>query len=82
MNDYLERAEIIARYIVETGDTVRGAAEKFAVSKSTVHNDVSRRLRGISPSLWRECGEVLRRNKAERHIRGGLATKNKYLSAK
>ncbi len=80
MEEFAERAELIARYIVETGDTVRGAAKKFAVSKSTVHNDITKRLRRINPTLWRRCGAILAYNKAERHIRGGLATRNKYLT--
>jgi putative DeoR family transcriptional regulator (stage III sporulation protein D) len=73
-----ERAVILARYIIETGDTVRGAAQAFGVSKSTVHSDVSKRLRRINPELWRRCDKVLQRNKDERHLRGGRATKEKY----
>lgn len=77
-----ERAVELARYIIESKDTVRGAAKKFAVSKSTVHKDVSQRLQKINPSLYREVKKVLDLNKAQRHIRGGLATKQKYLQKK
>ena len=73
-----ERAVNIAHYIVETKDTVRGAAKKFGVSKSTVHKDVSERLCKINPILASEVREILDENKAERHIRGGMATKLKY----
>ena len=74
-----DRAIIIGRHIVETGDTVRAAAEKFGVSKSTVHKDVADRLEYINPALWREVKTVLDKNKAERHLRGGEATRQKYL---
>ena len=74
-----DRAIIIGRHIVETGDTVRAAAEKFGVSKSTVHKDVSYRLEYINPALWREVRTVLEKNKSERHLRGGEATRQKYL---
>ena len=73
-----ERAVLLAKYIVETGDTVRGAAQEFGISKSTVHSDVSKRLRRINPTLWRQCDKVLQYNKDERHLRGGKATKAKY----
>ena len=73
-----ERAVMLAKYIVDTGDTVRGAAQEFGVSKSTVHSDVSKRLRRINPGLWRQCDKVLQHNKDERHLRGGKATKEKY----
>ena len=69
----------IGKYIVETKATVRQAAEVFSVSKSTVHIDVTKRLSEISPALAAEVYEVLQENKAERHIRGGLATKQKYM---
>ncbi|MEG0911969.1 MAG: sporulation transcriptional regulator SpoIIID [Oscillospiraceae bacterium] len=78
MDSTCERAVVLARYIVETGDTVRGAAKEFGVSKSTVHSDVSKRLRRLNPILWRECAKILQINKQERHLRGGMATKNKY----
>ena len=73
-----ERAVELAHYIISTKDTVRGAALKFGISKSTVHKDVSDRLLKINPSLAHEVREILDENKAERHIRGGLATKLKY----
>ena len=73
-----ERAINLAHYIIETKDTVRGAAKKFGVSKSTVHKDVSERLVHINHVLAMEVREILNENKAERHIRGGLATKLKY----
>ena len=73
-----ERAIELAHYIIDSKDTVRGAAKKFGISKSTVHKDVSERLKKINPSLAREVRRILDENKAERHIRGGLATKLKY----
>lgn len=80
MKGYIEkRAVEIAEYIVETNATVRQAAQKFKVSKSTVHKDVSNRLEHINPTLAAQVRKVLDVNKAERHIRGGLATREKYL---
>ena len=73
-----ERAVDLAHYIIDTGDTVRGAAKKFGISKSTVHKDVSERLKKINPALFLEVRTMLDENKAERHIRGGMATKLKY----
>ena len=73
-----ERAINLAHYIIDSKDTVRGAAKKFGVSKSTVHKDVSERLQKISPCLAAEVRAILDENKAERHIRGGMATKLKY----
>ncbi len=73
-----ERAVCLGEYIVETGATVRAAAQKFDVSKSTVHMDVSKRLRRLNPTLHAQVREVLETNKAQRHIRGGMATKAKY----
>ena len=73
-----ERAISLAHYIIDTGDTVRGAAKKFGISKSTVHKDVSERLKKINPALFLEVRTILDENKAERHIRGGMATKLKY----
>lgn len=73
-----ERAIGLAHYIIDSKDTVRGAAKKFGVSKSTVHKDVSERLLKINPILAAEVRTILNENKAERHIRGGLATKLKY----
>lgn len=72
------RACLLGKYIAETGDTVRGAAQKFSVGKSTVHKDVTIKLRHSDPALWNRVRLVLEKNKAERHIRGGLATREKY----
>ena len=74
-----ERATMLGKYIIENKGTVRLAAKKFGISKSTVHKDVSQRLRYINPALYKEVKQILEINKSERHIRGGLATKNKYL---
>lgn len=80
MKGYIEeRALEIGTYIIESNATVRQTAKKFGVSKSTVHKDVSERLVQVNPSLAAEVRKVLDVNKAERHIRGGLATKEKYL---
>lgn len=80
MKEYIEeRAVEIAEYIIEKKATVRQTAKRFGVSKSTVHKDVSERLLHINPSLAQEVRKILDVNKAERHIRGGLATKEKYL---
>ena len=73
-----ERARELAIYIIENKATVRAAAAKYGVSKSTVHKDISERLERINPLLCRQAKEVLDFNKAERHIRGGLATRRKY----
>ena len=73
-----ERAFALAVYMLEHDATVRAAAAKFGVSKSTVHKDLTERLRQRSPALHAEIRALLDRNKAERHIRGGMATKRKY----
>ena len=73
-----ERAIKLAHYIIDSKDTVRGTAKKFGISKSTVHKDVSERLKKINPSLAKQVRAILDENKAERHIRGGMATKLKY----
>ncbi len=72
------RAVILGEYIIENEATVRAAAKQFSISKSTVHKDVTERLKTDNPSLWRQVKIVLERNKNERHIRGGLATRRKY----
>ena len=72
----------IARYIIDNNTTVRQAAKHFGISKSTVHKDVTERLVQVNPSLAAEARKVLDVNKSERHIRGGLATKDKYLREK
>lgn len=74
------RAIILGEYIIDTGATVRAAAKVFKISKSTVHKDVTVRLKEESPALYLQVKDVLEQNKAERHIRGGRATKEKYLS--
>lgn len=79
MKDYMEQRAInIANYIIESGATVRQTALVFKVSKSTVHKDVAERLEKINKSIWEQVKNILDKNKAERHIRGGLATKLKY----
>ncbi len=81
MKDYIEeRAVSIANYIIEQNATVRQAAKAFGISKSTVHKDVTDRLMQVNPGLAKEARKILDLNKSERHIRGGLATKEKYLS--
>lgn len=80
MKDYIEeRAISIAIYIIEHNATVRQTAKEFGISKSTVHKDVTSRLMQVNPSLAKQARAVLEVNKSERHIRGGLATKEKYL---
>ncbi|CEH35939.1 MULTISPECIES: sporulation transcriptional regulator SpoIIID [Romboutsia] len=73
-----ERAIVVAKYILEKNTTVRQTAKTFGVSKSTIHKDVTERLEEINPSLAKEVKMVLEKNKSERHIRGGMATKLKY----
>lgn len=73
-----ERAVELGEYIIANKSTVRGAAKKFGVSKSTVHKDVSERLKKLNPQLYIEVKHILDINKAQRHIRGGMATKRKY----
>lgn len=73
-----ERAVELGQYIIESKATVRSAAKKFGISKSTVHKDVSERLKYVNPQLYSRVKEVLEVNKAQRHIRGGMATRKKY----
>lgn len=83
MKDYIEeRAAELAQYIIENNATVRSTAKIFNISKSTVHKDVHERLKKINPSLYQGAKAVLDKNRAERHIRGGMATKEKYLQIK
>lgn len=77
-----ERAIMLGAYIVEHGATVRNAAKKFHISKSTVHKDVAERLQKLNPELYNRVKQVLDINKQERHIRGGMATKHKYAKQK
>ena len=80
MKDYIkERAIGIANYIIDNNATVRQTAKAYGVSKSTVHKDVTERLMQVNPTLALEARKVLDLNKSERHIRGGLATKEKYM---
>ena len=80
MTDTIEqRACDLAVYIIETGATVRAAAKYFGISKSTVHKDLSQRLPQHNKRLYAQVRQVLDENKAQRHIRGGIATRNKYL---
>lgn len=75
-----DRAVRLAEYIVETKNTVRKTALVFGISKSTVHKDVTERLKRVNPPLYREVGRVLEQNKQERHMRGGEATRQKYIN--
>lgn len=79
MKDYIEERVLeAARYIIESRATIRNAARVFGVSKSTIHKDMTERLPKINPQIAKEAKEILDLNKAERHIRGGKATKMKY----
>ena len=83
MREYIaNRVTAIADYMIERRCTVRDAAKKFGVSKSTVHKDISERLKILSPTKAQYAKELLETNKSERHIRGGKATKEKYLKFK
>ena len=73
-----DRAEVLAEYIIDTGATVRATAKVFRISKSTVHKDVTERLFNTNRALYYKVDTVLQKNKSERHIRGGLATRKKY----
>lgn len=73
-----ERARDLAAYIIESRATVRAAAARFGISKSTVHKDLTERLRRVDPGLYAQVRQLLDWNKAQRHIRGGLATRRKY----
>lgn len=77
-----ERCVIMATYLVENKSTVRDVASKFGISKSTVHKDVTHNLKKCNPILFAQVHEILETNKKERHLRGGEATKQKFLSAK
>lgn len=74
----LPRCEAVGRYIAETGDTVRGAAQLFGISKSTVHKDITIALKNENYTLYCQVAQVLKTNKQQRHIRGGIATRDKY----
>lgn len=81
-NKSQDRAVSLGEYIIKTGATVRAAAKVFCISKSTVHKDISERLRKVDPPLYRAVKKVMDKNKSERHIRGGDATRKKYLIVK
>ena len=74
-----ERCEILAEYVINTKDTVRGTAQHFGISKSTVHKDLAYKLKIVNKSLYNGVKEILNFNKMERHLRGGEATRQKYL---
>ena len=81
MKEYIEERVLeTAEYIIENKATVRQCAKRFGISKSTVHKDVSERLKQINPQMASQARNVLDQNKKERHIRGGMATREKYLS--
>ena len=83
LKEYIEeRVILIARYIIDNNATVRQAAKKFGVSKSTIHKDVTDRLRHVNNALWKEVQELLNKNKQERHLRGGEATRKKYTACR
>ncbi len=77
-----ERCELIADYVIDTESTVRKTAVKFGISKSTVHKDLTYKLKYVNPTLYKTVCEVLKKNKSERHLRGGEATRRKYLRNK
>lgn len=77
-----ERAIVFAHYIIENQTTVRDTAKQFHISKSTVHKDVTTRLKQINPLIYAQVKQVLEQNKSERHIRGGIATREKYARIK
>lgn len=78
MNDTVDRCIVLGRYIAQNGATVRSTAKKFNISKSTVHKDVTEKLKRENYALYKEVKAILEKNKKERHIRGGLATRRKY----
>ncbi len=77
--DTRERCELLAEFLIKNNTTVRNTANNFGISKSTVHKDIKEKLRRVNPALYNEADMVLQKNKAERHLRGGEATKQKYL---
>ena len=82
MREMSGRATLLGEYIIDTGATVRATAKVFKISKSTVHKDVTERLKKEEPALYSEVKKVLEKNKQDRHIRGGLATREKYKKLK
>ena len=78
--EYKDRCEMLGQYLLENESTVRATASYFGISKSTVHKDVSQRLEEINPELHSRVKQLLDKNKSERHLRGGKATKLKYMT--
>lgn len=77
-----ERSVLMATYLIENNSTVRKVAKQFGISKSTVHKDITENLKSVNPTLYKQVKEILEKNKNERHIRGGEATKQKYLKCR
>jgi len=77
-----ERCEVLAEYVIDTKSTVRSTAQHFGISKSTVHKDLSQKLKYLNPRLYDDVKEILELNKSERHLRGGEATRQKYLKCR
>lgn len=77
-----ERSVLMATYLIENNSTVRKVAKQFGISKSTVHKDITENLKSVNPTLYKQVKEILDKNKNERHIRGGEATKQKYLKCR
>ncbi len=75
----VERCEALAKYVIDTGSTVRNTARYFGISKSTVHKDLTSKLIFVNRNLYEEVAKILELNKSERHLRGGEATRQKYL---
>ena len=75
---YYRRCELLAEYMLKNNSTVRNTARQFGISKSTVHKDLSKKLRDVNYTLWSQVNKLMQENKAQRHIRGGEATKIKY----
>lgn len=83
MKEYIEKRVIrLAEYVLETKATVRHTAKKFGISKSTVHKDICERLPMINKGIYKKIRGILDENKSQRHIRGGIATREKYLKLK
>lgn len=80
--DIESRAVTLAKHIIETGNTVRDTAKIFGISKSTVHKDVTERLKKSNPEIYSTVKQILDKNKAERHLRGGEATRQKFIKTK
>ena len=80
--DIAARVRALADYVIETGGTVRSAGARFGVSKSTVHKDLTERLEALDRAAWQRVQAILAKNKAERHLRGGAATRRKYKEIK